>query len=1278
MIVGNNKKRNSFLCHVKFEFVLKVMGVRNFVLFCFTLVTLNLFGQRFERELNWKGVVKEQLTEEHSLSYLYFESAQIDPKSKLPHFSEILPLSYDPQNLKVEVEVKRSEPLSSVEKSLIPKVEFNKLNYQVVYLRGKAYLSIGYVPLTRNSKETQVSFIVKASGQNRVRKNAARGFSSNSVLADGTWFKLGVTQTGMYRLTYDFLRSIGVDLNNVSSNEIALFGNGGYELPRRNSEYRPDDLLENPVRVVDGGDGRLDEGDYILFYGREPHTWVKEASSYRYRRNPYSDTSYYFLTFDASSKSNLKVGSRSSLSNPSKSLTVFDHLDVHEIDRENLLKSGRIWFGENFSVTDQQTVEFEVPNISTSQKARLYGRFAIRTVNGTSRMQVSVRGLGASDTLSDNGGVSGVYYDTYAKLRNTEFEFSPTGEDIVVDCNFSKGNSEANAWIDRIEIQAKRNLRMEGNVMTFRNADYNPGERIEYRLSSVNAALRIWDVTDVSQIREQQYQLQGNTAVFVVEQDTLKEFIAFYDRQLTSPSFVAKMQNQNLHAAVSSYPDLIIVTPKSLSSHAEDLANFRRDADTLDVLVVDAGEIYHEFGGGNADPTAIKDFVRMFYESAGGDHEKRPRYLLLFGDASYDYKDRIGGNTNLIPTFESEQSLEVILSYASDDYFGLLDPFEADGEREVIDIGIGRLPIKNAEEARKAVSKLKRYYSPRSLGPWRNEICFIGDDGDGRLHMEQADSLANILDTLYKDFNIRRIFFDAYKQYATPGGARYPDVNEAINEQMRKGSLVLSYVGHGGELGWAHERVLEVADINAWTNAYKMPLFVTATCEFSRYDDPQRTSAGEFVFLNPDGGGIGLVTTTRLVYSTPNFRLGIDFNNLAYKPLSNGEMPRLGDLALETKARNSSFGTNTRVFLLLGDPSMRLSYPKMKILTTTAPDTIRALDKVRIEGYVSDVSGVIQENFNGVVFPTVYDKKRLIETLNNDGEGAFSYLDRSSVIFKGKASVKNGKFSFEFIAPKDISKIYGRGKISYYATSDDLDAAGYYDSLVVGGINVNAPEDNKGPEVSLFMNDENFVSGGVTNESPELYSKLFDQNGINTAGTGVGHDIVAILDANTADAIVLNDYYESDLNSYQSGSIRYPFNKLKKGEHTLSLKAWDVYNNSGETNISFIVAESEDLALYNVLNYPNPFTTRTEFYFEHNFPGQDLQIRIQIFTVSGKLVKTIDGFHNTQGFRVGPITWNARDEYGDRLARGVYMYKVQVKAPNGETADQFEKLVVLN
>ncbi len=1238
-------------------------------------------------KLEWAEIAIERLDEQNTKSFLSFRDASYpNSMNQLPHFSERYQIGSDVSSVEAEVKIVASERFSSEEAELLKAAKLSvgtppRVQVNLHELKGKYYAYVNLMPILRTGENTftkltefEIELIFKKSA--RPKRANARGFAGSSVLGAGTWFKLGVWEDAVYRIDYNYLKSLGWDLNAVASNDISIYGNATGMLPVDNAVWRPDDLHENAVQVVDGGDNKIDDGDYILFYGRGPHRWNYTGSKFNHDRNIFSDTAFYFITHDAPSNGTRRISSRASLTSQGAETTSFDYLDIHERESKNLIKSGRLWFGETFDVDQDQTIEFEVPNIVTTEDAHLKYQFALRTIRGTSTMDINVR-AGPSAQLDDNGGVSGVYYESYARLRANELTFEPSGN-VIVDLKFSKGNADANAWLDFIELHARRSLVMQGDQLQFRDVEAATGQNVKYTMSGITPQLKIWDITNPWQVAEQNFIYNSGEASFTVAQDTLKEFVAFYSTNFKSPAVIGEIENQNLHAQFSEYPDLIIVTPKLLESAAQDLAQFRREEDGLDVLVARTEQIYNEFSSGAQDITAIKDFVRIFYEGAAGDPEKTPRYLLLFGDASYDYKDRYSGNTNLVPTYESGQSMEVTTSYASDDYYGLVGPFDKDRPSELIKIGIGRLPIKNLTEAQNAVRKLKRYQSPESLGSWRNRISFIGDDEDGKIHMRDADSLSLILDTLYKDYNIERIYFDAYKQESTPGGERYPGVNDALNETMRRGALTISYVGHGGELGWAHERVLEIADINKWSNRFAMPLYITATCEFSRFDDPQRTSAGEFVFLNPDGGGIGLLTTTRLVYSTPNFRLGKAFNRVAYEELPGGGRPRIGDLILQTKTTPGNQSVNSRVFAVLGDPSMQLAYPKYNVVTTQVPDTMKALDKVTLSGYIEDLNGSKMTGFNGTIYPLVFDKKKAIQTLNNDGIGSFTFFDRSSVIFRGKAKVKNGDFSSTFVVPKDVSILYGGGKVSYYADNGDEDANGYYDSFIVGGRNADAPEDNEGPEVSLFMNDENFVRGGITNESPDLYGVLFDENGINTAGNGVGHDIVATLDANTANAIVLNDYYESEEDSYQNGEVRYPLSDLKPGTHTLHLKAWDVYNNSGESETEFLVTQSAQFALYHVLNYPNPFTTNTDFYFEHNLPDQDLQVRVQIFTISGRSVKTIDGFYNSKGFRIGPINWDGRDEFGDPLAKGAYVYQLKVIAPSGETARKFEKLVILN
>lgn len=545
--------------------------------------------------------------------------------------------------------------------------------------------------------------------------------------------------------------------------------------------------------------------------------------------------------------------------------------------------------------------------------------------------------------------------------------------------------------------------------------------------------------------------------------------------------------------------------------------------------------------------------------------------------------------------------------------------------------------------------------------------------------------MATLVDTTYDTYNIDKIYLDAYQQEQTPGGERYPTVNEAITRKLDRGCLILNYTGHGGEVGLAHERVVEVQQINSWTNKCNMPLFVTATCEFSRYDDPSRTSAGEYVLLNPSGGGVSLFTTVRLVYSTPNFILNRNFYRTVFEPI-NGKMPRIGDVYRIMKDISGN-SVNNRNFTLLGDPAMMLNYPVNKVVTTevnnqpvnsSSPDTLRALSLVTVKGYVADTAGNQMNGFNGILYPTVYDKPSTITTLQNDPPTApFVYKLQRNILYHGKVTCVNGNFEFSFVVPRDISYQYGIGRISYYAENGVTDASGYYENIIVGGANPNAATDVTGPSVQLFMNDSSFVPGGITNAEPKLFAIVSDSNGVNTVGSGIGHDIVAVLDGETDKAVVLNDYYQASVNSYQRGTIIYPYTDLADGVHTLSLKVWDVYNNSSTVTTTFEVRNEEGITLSHVLNYPNPFTTSTSFYFEHNQCCTDFDVMVQVFTVSGKLVRTINQQIYAEGFRSQPIEWDGRDDYGDKIGRGVYIYRMYVRSSDGTSAEHYEKLVIL-
>lgn len=1247
--------------------------------------------------LVWRGIVREKISDHIAFSYLFFDGADVSSGNNfLPSYYYYKELAWEPETAEAFISSEKFEELGPEEVQVIRSshgeqdIKIGKqinVGAQIRFFRKKPMMEVSFIPIRINEKtgkyEKLVAFRIteKLSGKKSSPVAPGRVYTTSSVLSTGEWFKIGLSKDGVYKMTYSFLKDCGLDVDAINPQNIRIYGNGGGMLPIQNSEYRPDDLIENAIVVNGESDGKFDAGDYILFYGQGPHRWTLNGTLFRHQQNLYSDTSYYFLTVDLGAGK--RIVSAASPSTFNSVVSSFNDFDFYEKDLINPIRSGREWLGESFNIVTDYDFIFSFPNISLESPVTLRAVVAGRTTSGANTFSITANGqpVGTISTSS----VTGNYTDIFARVSEGQMSFSPLSSSLNLHIGMSKGSSGAQGWLDFIEVNARRNLVFSGQQIIFRDINSVGTGNVKFQIANAGTEVVVWDVTSPDEGKNQAGLLSGNIFEFISSADSLREYVAFdKSSSLMIPFFSGTVPVQNLHSP--SLARLIIVTNPLFKQEAEDLAEFHRTEDGLSTVVSTTSDIYNEFSSGRQDVTAIKDYVKMFFDRAGTNTDSMPRYLLLFGDGSYDFKDRISGNTNFVPAFQSAESLSPTASYVSDDYFGLLNDNEGESPGDFVDLGIGRLVVKTKEEAQAAVNKIKHYYDRKTMGPWRNYLTFIGDDEDGNIHMHQANSIGGIVESNYKKYNVEKIMFDAYKQQVNAGGQRYPDVNSAIDRRIDLGTLMMTYIGHGGELGWAHERILEVSQINKWTNADNMPLFITATCEFSRFDDPQRTSAGEYVFLNASGGGIGLLSTTRLVYSSPNYDIVQAFTDTAFDEIDN-VMPRLGDIINATKIKGPK-NINSRNFTLLGDPALRLAYPQKNVVTTFTTDTMMALGKATVRGYVADKNGQKLTDFNGVVYPLVFDKAANINSLNNDNvywdsSGTtvpmiFRFRSQKNVLFKGKASVVNGDFEYTFVVPKDISYQYGSGRISHYGENGETDASGFFEDFIIGGSDSTAPADNSGPQIQLFLNDEKFVFGGITDENPKLFAKLFDENGINTTGNGIGHDIVAVLDENTSKSITLNDYYEAEINSYQRGLIRYPLKDLSDGKHTLKIKAFDVYNNSGEASTEFFVARSAELALHHLLNYPNPFSTNTAFYFEHNQPGQNLDISIQVFTVSGKLVKSIDSYTYADSFRAGPIYWDGRDDYGDKIGKGVYIYKLKVIAPTGQVMSKFEKLVVLN
>lgn len=1238
-----------------------------------------------EGNVVWKENIKSKINSLEERQFLAFKNAKYDPKKDyLPFFEQQIELK---QNTIASLEILDIE-YEGVDNALISKISGNKYISNTINLSHSTYTSkktnyglVRFSPiiLIRGNYKKVVSYKIKViTKPSSSKNNNTKSFTSNSVLSSGDWYKIAVLKDGIFKLDYTFLKNLGLDIDNLNPNDFKLYGNGGKMLPAQNSDYRPDDLIQNAVQVIGEADGSFDSGDFVLFYGQSPHSWTYNASSslFEHKNHTYSDTTFYFITFSNTGESPKRISTQTSASSPNTFVTSYNDYAFHDRDAVNLIKSGETWFGDLFDITTTYNYSFSFPNLDNTSPANV--KFSVAGRSGVlSSFTGIVNGTSSSVPIPTVNMAS--YHSRFAELGTGNINVNPSGNVVTLNLTYNKPSIESIGWLDEVEVNVRRNLVMSGNQLYFRDiASVGAGNISEFTLSNASSINKIWEITDPYNIREQNTSLVGSNISFTLSTDSLREFVAFTTTYETQVYPLGAVANQNLHAVQTK--DMIILSHPKFLSHAAQLASFHSD-EGLDVIIVTPQQIYNEFSSGSQDIVATRDFIRMLYNRASSSAEL-PDYLLILGDGSYDNKNRVVGNTNYVATYQTPNSIDIIGSLVSDDYYGLLDNSEGSWiSTEFLDIAIGRIPVKTQEEADNVINKILNYNTPNTMEDWRNLITFIGDDEDNNTHMSQSNSLAGMVESDNKEYNVDKIFLDAFQQESTPGGDRYPEVNEAINNTVENGSLIVNYTGHGGEAGLGHERIVTISDISSWENTKDYPLFVTATCELSRFDDPSRTSAGELILLSKYGG-IALFTTVRLVFSSPNFALNQDFFDEVFKPI-NGEMPTIGQVFMNVKNLNASVANN-RNFTLLGDPALKLAYPIHDVITNqingvnvSSADTIKALEKVTITGEVRDGAGQKLTNYNGVIYPTVFDKEKQITTLGNDGNIPFVFGLQTSKLFKGKVSVVNGDYSYTFVVPKDIAYNYGQGKLSYYAENQVEDANGYHNGFYIGGTSDNYEADNLGPEIELFMNDENFVYGGMTDENPILLANLYDLHGINMTGNGIGHDIVAVLDGETENAFILNDYYEADLNSYQNGKVYFPFEDLEEGSHTLTLKVWDVYNNSSEATIEFVVVKSRDIILDRVYNYPNPFTTYTEFWFEHNQPGKPMYAQVQIYTVSGKLVKTLEKQILNDGYRSTSITWNGLDDYGDKIGRGVYVYRLKVRADNYSVAEKYEKLVIL-
>ncbi|SHJ16920.1 Por secretion system C-terminal sorting domain-containing protein [Mesonia phycicola] len=1264
----------------------------------FFISSCAIFAQQKSFTVNWQAVdasIESSVTSDDGAESSVL-NLNYNPDKRLFNFQVNWEESSDITNV-----VLKNVELTPASRAIIQQLDESLVteDYQLIsksnFGRSTKYASISLNPVVKVNGVINVvtSFVVSYSPTNNRGGNVINSSHSitNSVFATGDWYKFYVENTGVHKITRSFLSSLGINVSSLSSSQFKIVGHGGDMLPLTNNENEYYDPPQVPYKVVGGDDGSFDADDYILFYAKDVNdSWSEENGT---NLNLYADRSYYYISINSGSGNKV-----SSYTEPSgtvvETITTFDDYQYYEVDNYNVINVGRRWFADRFDVDVEQNYDFEFPNIVTDEPVTVEvyaGAVSETSTDMTFSAGEEVLGVLDFDTVSD---------DIYGSAKSGSYQFNSNEDEINIEISYNNsGNPSSVGYLDYINVSAKRELIAGSNQFEFSNKDVSTISGIgAYEIRESQNVTEVWDITNIEQV----YSISNNDASanfsFKASLGEVRNYIALVGNNYYTPKkeSVSSVPNINIKGDIFSTSgseedvDYLIITSELLYQQATRLAVYRAEKDNLNVKVVLIEDIYEEFSSGKQDVVAIRNLVKYVYDNAINS-SSRLKYVCLFGDSSVDYKDRLSQNNNIVPTYHALSSFSLGPSaYSTDDFYGMMDDTEGNlsSNSGLLDIAVGRIIADTPSMASTLVDKIIAYESRDSFGSWRNNFVLISDDADepggsGYDLQVGLDAIGDEISANKPFINVKKIHSDAYQQISSSGGFRYPEVNEAITEAIEVGASVVNYFGHGGENGLATERIVTIDDILSWQNTDKYNLFVTVTCEFTRYDNPAELSPGEYVLQKSEGGSVAMVTTTRAIFVST----GTNFNELFAPYLFNYDGSDDSVAESVRKAKNDIGGSNVRVVYYFGDPAMKLQLaaPQIKLTTinevpiTQPNDTLKALSYIKLGGEVQDASGNLVTAYNGDLSTTIFDKRIDRNTLNNDGNGVFDFTTLGEIIFRGKASVVNGQFSFDFIVPKDITVPVGEGRVSFYAERDDVleDERGYSSDILIGGINEDAPEDNIGPEIELFMNDENFVSGGITNNEPYLIAKLSDENGINTA-SGIGHDLVAILDGDEINPYVVNDYYETELDDYTAGTVNYKLRDLEEGLHTLSFKAWDVYNNSNTAEIQFVVAGEDDLEINRVLNYPNPFHNYTEFWFNHNRPYEPLEVQVQVFTVSGKIVWTKNQTITTDGFLSREITWNGKDDFGDTIGKGVYIYKLSVKSTlTNKKVEKFEKLVIL-
>ena len=1098
---------------------------------------------------------------------------------------------------------------------------------------------------------------------------AAQDFAAHSILAEGRWYKIPVDTAGVYKIT---TREVSA-LDNAPCNKIALYGLPGGMLSANNTSFQPNDLLPAAIHVVDvNGNGIFEAEDYLLFYGEGPSIWRFSRSDgcYVYKMHAYANYNYYFLTPDGTASDSLRVQPSTLNESNSPDRTVHTGVALYHEDRINTHGGGQIWVSDKFT-PNLNSRSFTLTLPEPPAEGTVSARYAFANVSTNyANFQVKC----GSQTKQHPFPANSSY-----QILKSDFTLQ-TGNNVTLSCTYQPSEANAAGYLDFIELKALMPIIYRGGQLVLRNQnDVQAGLVSRFVAQGYAEGMRVWDVTDPIQPMSYTVTQQANNGfAFYAPIDIERTFIAFTDNVALRPSGITPIDNQDIHGADK--PDYVIVTHKDFEDQAIRLANLHRELDGLNTMVVTQEQVFNEFSSGKPDPMAIRQMLRCL-RSKEGDSEA-PRYLLLFGKGTYDNRDITNAHQRTVITYQTSSSFDSEGSaYPSDDIYGYLGNTSISEFDGTLTVSIGRLPAKTPAEAKHMVDKVDNYMHRRDLldnnirGDWRNYVTLLADDADPSSPYDtnfasDSEILARKIKKLYPQYNIDRIYADAYEQQSGADGSYYPDVNNALRQRMNYGCLLLNYIGHGSSSYIGTERFMEFSDIEKYANTDRLAFFVTSTCTFGKFDQVNDVCGAE-VFLLADAAGVGIVSASRPIHHVQQFNANVSLNAL------NPENT-IGDALRIAKNATSV----SHCIALMGDPALHLSIPRNEVVVThinnmpvnpAVIDSAKVLSRVTVEGVIQDAAGNVMTGFDGVIYPVVFDREVKCHTLANDNDSTeVEFVQQKNILYKGRETVTAGHFSYSFIVPRDVSYHYDYAKLSHYARTATEDATGQYGNIMFGGFNEDMTITDVYPTIELYISDTNFRNGGLTNETPTLYARMKDSVGINAAGSGLGHDITAVLDGNPYSTIILNDFFEPDIADSRNGEVRYTLGKLDEGHHTLTVKCWNIFNYSSSATIEFVVANDRTPQIGLFQAAPNPASQRTTLRVEHNLPEGIVSASIDIYDIKGCLVRSLTP---TLGDCTLSCPWDFTASNGSLVPRGIYVARAVVTTTDGQRITQTSKIV---